>query len=453
MTEQVFGNGITVKNHAIYMMDGEDATKPSIGPISPLDNTNNNSLKPWANWGTNDKLPTEMAIKLEGCGVLSAGVDAKARIAIGKGLQPFLLTDIDQEGKEQLEHVSDPEIHEWIEENDLFEYCFQSMFNEFGYGWASSQIILNGDRNYINRLVATDVHDARLQKRDNVTGTINTLYLSASFDRLSADDPNSVKKVPILKEKFEMEELVKTAKTGRGEFAVLHRKRRNGRQYYPYPLWYAADKWAAVAMQIPDFKKSLHENQMHVKYLVTISQQYFRELYGGNWDTFSPQKRKEAFDEKVDEIDKHLTGTDKAGKTIMSLNFFDKVTGKEIQTIKIEALDDLLKEGKMLPDSSAANAEILFALMINPALIGAGNYGGSSIGNNAGGSNVRESFLTQMMLLEPERKRMSRIMNIISKFNGWSDKLNKDNKRLVWRYPSGLLTTLDTGKSTKSETL
>lgn len=446
------------QSQSIFMLEGEDATKVTVGPISPLDTTNGNASgsKPWAIWGSDDKLPTTMATKLEGCGVLNAVVDGKARIAIGKGLQPFMLTNINEEGKEELEFVSEPEILEWMEENNLFEYAFSSMFNEFAYGWAASQVILNGDRNYINRLVATDVHDARLQIRDNNTGLINQIYLSASFDKLQAFDQNYVKPIPVLKENFEAEALQKIIQdgtAGRGEFALLHRKRRNGRQYYPYPLWYAADKWVSVAMQVPEFKKALHENQAHVKYMITISQQYFRQMHGSKWDTYTPEKRKQLFDEKADEIDTYLTGTTKAGKAIVSMNYVDQVTGKEIDTIKIEAIDDLLKDGKMLPDSSAANAEICFANMMNPALIGAGNYGGNSIGTNAGGSNVRESLMSQIMLLEPERKRMSKVMNLVSKINGWSDRLNKDGKRLVWRYPSGLLTTLDTGKSTKSETL
>jgi hypothetical protein len=130
-----------------------------------------------------------------------------------------------------------------------------------------------------------------------------------------------------------------------------------------------------------------------------------------------------------------------------------------------------LTDGKLLPDSGAANSEILFALMINPALMGAGNPGGKAYGDTSGGSNVRESFLVQIMIMEAERRLNASVFNVIKKFNGWSERLEKKptvvpmvgagpvtpqsrivTPRLVFRHPTGLLTTLDTGKSTKSET-
>ena len=53
------------------------------------------------------------------------------------------------------------------------------------------------------------------------------------------------------------------------------------------------------------------------------------------------------------------------------------------------------------------------------------------------------------MLLEWERRQNARIYNVVKQYNKWNTRLETDNKRLVFRYPSGLLTTLDTGKSTK----
>jgi hypothetical protein len=87
--------------------------------------------------------------------------------------------------------------------------------------------------------------------------------------------------------------------------------------------------------------------------------------------------------------------------------------------------------------------------MVNPALMGAGQPGGA-YSANAGGSNVRESYLVQMMLLEEERKMNLTHLNTVKRYNGWDKKFDKP---LVFRHQSGLLTTLDTGKSTKNEML
>jgi hypothetical protein len=120
--------------------------------------------------------------------------------------------------------------------------------------------------------------------------------------------------------------------------------------------------------------------------------------------------------------------------------------------IKVEAIDDKFADGKLLPDSSAANVEICIASIMNPAYLGAGSVGSASHGSQSGGSNIRESLQTQIMMHEQARKEIINLLNVVKRFNGWDEKY-KDQGRLVFRFQSSLLTTLDTGKSTKNENL
>jgi hypothetical protein len=133
-------------------------------------------------------------------------------------------------------------------------------------------------------------------------------------------------------------------------------------------------------------------------------------------------------------------------------SYRNPATGELEPDIDIKVIDDKFKDGALLPDSTAANSEIIFSMMMNPALMGNGQPGGP-YSNNAGGSNVRESYLVQLMLMEAERKEIARELWIVSEINGWNKKYNSATQRLVWRFPSGLLTTLDTGKSTKGEVM
>jgi hypothetical protein len=426
------------------------------------------SSRPWSDWGDNNNLPASMACDIEKCGVLNAALDAKPRIAVGKGLQPFLLLNVDKEGKEDLEFVNDSEIHDFLEFNDSFNFSLNSIYDRCGFGWNTLQLLLSRNRQKINRIKRTDVVTARLEKKDD-NGQINNLYLCHDWDLVPAVDSDYLKKVPILEEGAEYFDLIGRA-TG-FEFAIINRQMRNGRGYYPPPLWYSAKGWVDVAKSIPQFKIALFRNQITVKYLVTISQSYWTRIHR-LWDSYTPEKKLEVMNNKLDEIDKYLSGIDNQYKSIFSTSYIDPVTKQEIPDIKIEVLDDKVREGKLLPDSAAANSEILFANCVNPALVGAGQPGGA-YANNAGGSNIRESFLVQIMLLEAERRDNAKVFNIIKNYNGWSKRLEvernvfaatpvgntatltpvKMKPRLVFRYPSGLLTTLDTGKSTKGEVL
>jgi hypothetical protein len=458
------GIGYSSHTKAAYILPGNNANAKKFS--APVERDTAVS-QPYADWGTNNDLPIKMAKDIEECGVLSAALDAKARIAVGKGLQPFLLMGVDKEGKEELEWVNDSEIHDWFELNDSFGYSINSIYDRCSYGWSPSQLLLSRNRQKINRIKRTDVVTARLAKKDT-NGFINNLYLSADWEQYNTANSEHVKTIPILEEGAEYFDIIE--RSSGFEFAVINRQMRNGRGYYPPTLWYSAKRWVDHAKSIPAVKNSMMNNEMTIKYMVTISMSYWKRIHK-QWDTYTPQKRQEVMDTKLKEIDDYLSGVENQYKSIITSSYFDPVSKQEVPDIKIEVLDDKIKDGKLLTDSAAANSEILFALCVNPALVGAGQPGGA-YANNAGGSNIRESYLVQLMLLEWERRDSARIFNIVKNYNGWAKRLEveksifaavqgnntattekKVKPRLVFRYPSGLLTTLDTGKSTKGEVL
>lgn len=460
------GIGYSTKTKAAFLFPtGENADGKRFS--SPAEKTQN-AGRPWADWGVSNDLPLSMAKDIENCGVLSAALDAKSRIAVGKGIMPHLLLNMDKEGKEELEYVNDPEIHDWMENNNSFKYSLNNVYDKCGYGWNVTQLLLSRNRKKINRIRRTDVANARLEKRDRKTGVISQVFICDEWDQSPSADSEYVSKIALLEEDSEYMDLLD--RTANFEFAVINRQLRNGRGYYPPPLWYSAKSWVDIAKSVPSMKKAMFNNQMTIKYLVTISQGYWRRIHT-QWDSFTAQKRQDIIDAKLSEIDRYLSGTENQYKSIFANSYIDPVTKQEIADIKIDVLDDKVKDGKLLPDSAAGNSEILFANMVNPALMGAGQPGGA-YSNNAGGSNIRESYLTQLMMLESERRDSAKIFGIVKQYNGWSERLEvsrtmvsmgpapaatnlekKITPRLVFRYPSGLLTTLDTGKSTKGEVL
>jgi hypothetical protein len=440
------GIGYSKKTKAAYLVptaeqtDGKKFSVPQEGPAA--------TPTAYAYWGPNNDLPDKMAKDIECTPVLAAALDAKPRIAVGKGITPFYLISTDPDGKEQLEAVRDPEMEDFFEMNDSFGYSINSCYDLFGYGWTVSQLLLSRNRKKINRIKRTDVVECRLEKKDK-SGIINNVYLSDDWQCNNQITSEYVKKIPILNEGAELYDLVE--RSAGYEFSIINRNMRNGKSYYPPPLWYSGKHWVDIAKSVPKMKTALFNNQMTIKYLVTISMNYWKRIHQ-KWDTYTPEKRKQLMDDKLNEIDKYLTGNENQYKSIFANSYIDPVTKQEVADIKIDVLDDKVKDGKLLPDSAAANSEILFALNINPALFGAGQPEGA-YSNNAGGSNIREAFMMQLMLLEWERRQNARIFNVVKKYNGWSDRLEAGGKKLVFRYPSGLLTTLDTGKSTKPEVM
>lgn len=442
---QIHGN-IGYSAQAVFMSDGFTGNDFKDPAVTGLTNKDKLTQGPWALWGADNKLPITFADHIENCGVLSAALDAKARIATGKGIQPFTIENILPDGTEELKWVNDSEINEWLEDNQLFDKCLDFSYDKNGYGWRCGSYSLNLKRDKISRINRKDIFECRLQKKAS-NGVIKSIYMSADWPNNSTGfNKEAHIQLTALLEGNELQDL-KSRSTGY-EFAFIDRKRRNGRQYYPMPLWYAAQEWVKLARSVPGHKNTQFKRQIQLQYVVTISQKYWDTLYA-NWATMEVEKKMEIVNAKYDEIDMWLSGSANAYKSLFCFSYVDPVTGKEVKDIQVEVIDDKAKDGKMLPDSAAANSEILFALMVNPALMGAGQPGGP-YSSNAGGSNVRESYLVQMMLLEEERKMNLTHLNVVKRYNGWASRFDKP---LVFRHQSGLLTTLDTGKSTKNEML
>ena len=113
--------------------------------------------------------------------------------------------------------------------------------------------------------------------------------------------------------------------------------------------------------------------------------------------------------------------------------------GKPEEQWVIESLDNKYKEGDKLVTSAAANSEILFSLMINPNVLGAGMPGGTYAGNQ-GGSNIREAFLVNIANAWLDRQNILDPIEAILEFNGVKD--------VQLRFRNTILTTLDSGAGT-----
>jgi hypothetical protein len=445
-----------------------DDTRPAVEPvIQPTTGT------PWSYWGSNNMMPGDIADDIANCGVLAAGLDAKARIGTGKGMQPFLLWNIDQDGKEILEWVSDTEIHDWLELNESFEFGYDSSFDKHAYGWNCGSYLLNLGKDKINRVIRHDVYEARLEKQNPKTGLIDNLYLSGDWKQAgtSFDDTKQIK-INLLEEGNELESLKANVKSGGNttQFAFCNRTLRNGAHFYPIPTYRSGKAWIKIARSVPSFKNAMFKNQITLKYMVLVHPKYWEDRFGQvNWSKLTIEERLAKQEDFYTKLDAWLSGEDNSYKSLFTGGFIDQVSGKFVPYVEVTVLDNKAKDGEHLPDSGAANSEILFALMINPALMGAGNPGGNAYGDSSGGSNVRESFLVQIMIMEAERRLNASVFNPVKAFNGWQKRLEIEQTivgqfgpntaqsrivkpRLVFRYPTGLLTTLDTGKSTKTET-
>lgn len=396
-----------------------------------------------AMWGSSNLLPQEMAADIEATGVLSAAIDAKARIALGKGPYPARIIGLNDDGYEQLKFEQDSEIQDWLEMNNAYEYGYKTLRDMFGYGNAFTQILLSQDRTKIWGFKREDPAECRFEKISEASQRIHNVYMSGDWSMYSSPgegkDPRYAT-IPLLDRDYPLYDLM--SRTSGHNYMLSLQYALNGRKYYAPSPWYAAKRWVKIAQGVPEMKEAMFKNQMTIKYLIDIHPEFW-SVYDSRYDTANDDLKKSIVKDLYKKIDEYLVGGNNAYKSLVSTMVTDKATNEVVPGIKVTALDDKIKDGKLLPDSAAANIEILLPLMINSALFGVDMPGGAAYGGGAGsGSNIREGYLVQVMLVEFERRQISKIFDIAKRMNGW-------DKSLVLRYPNQILTTLNTGKNTQ----
>lgn len=471
---EIFGDvAVSNKNSAIIVAMGlTDVERGLRSPYAdcPAPTTMVFDGTPWSPWGnTHNMEPWYIADDIKNIGVLHGGLDAKANIANGKGIKPFLRTNIGGDGKEELEYVADSEIEEFLDRSNTYNYGYFGKYDSLAYGFRAGGLVMNLGRTKIDRVVRHDVYEVRLAKKDASTRRSMDLYLSAEWEKAGASfDKKLQEKIPLLQEGNEHDDLIEMLKKDAKslEFGFVNRTLRNGEHYYPTPLYRSNRAWFKIARNVPASKIAMFKNSITTLRIFTIHPKFWEDRFGREtWAKYSIQEKTDKVNIYYNKINDWIGGVDNGYKSLFTGGFVEITTGKLVPYITVETLDDKVTDGKYLLESGAANVEILFPLMIQPALMGAGNPSGNAYGDTSGGSNIREAFLIQLMVTEPLRRETASIFKTISKFNGWNKRLERERTivtptgsrvakdRLVWRHPSNLLTTLDTGKSTKAENL
>jgi hypothetical protein len=414
-------------------------------PITPTIPEDKLGSMPWSPWGCNNLLPMEMAEDISTCGFLNSIIDMKMRFGVCNGPVP-VITEFNKESgqKEIKEYCDDAEIADFLEANNIFFQSQAWIRDQLGFGQAVGRFGINKKKDAkIVTMQRDDVTEFRYNKK-NTKGLIEKIWLSAEWNKVRSPEDKKVFSVPLLNGYSPADDMQRRFSKNEGrEFAFTFRYPGMNQHYYSMPLWYAAIKWVKIAQGVPEMKAAIFENSIHVKYIVIIHEQYWTKAFGPEWKKYTEPQRKEKMDKVFDDIDKFLVGSKNAYKSIFTTGYRDK-EGNTWTDIEIKSVEDTMKDGKLLPDSAAANSEIAFAMHFNPALFG-GNQKAGLYQQESGGSSVREAGLMQVILMELERQNIRRALSIPKKFNGWDKRI----PGLDFIIPATVLTTLDTGAGSK----
>jgi len=392
-----------------------------------------------ASWGANNDYPQKIvkAIKMSGSG--SSALRFLRKSHYGNGLV-LMTNQPDDNGKKQPKLVDlsvYPEIKDFFKKSMFPKVMKEIIADMEWFSIAFPEYILSNNFQTINRVKRHQAAWCRFELMDEKSGLVEHVYISEKFGKasVSADSP-FVAKVPVIDSYWTPEEVKEYCKANniykfvRPVFYPLIDE-----AYYPQAEWHSVvnNGWLDVANSIPDFKKNIFLNQVSIKFVIEIDERYFEAVYAQNWADFTIEERKTIRQNLIDGVNESLVGNKNAAKSIQSMMFVDD-KGVQTSAIKITAVDDKLKDGSYLPEAEAANSEILFALGVDPSLIGAGIPGGK-LGAGSG-SDKREAFTILQALKKTDRETTLEIYDFIAGYNGWDDTLEA-------QFENTVLTTLD----------
>lgn len=393
-------------------------------------------------WGADNKFPIEANKQISTTSVLNTGLKFLHRLTVGQGIFACKVKSWDDKGNEVFEPVTDPQIHKLIN-GRMIRQCLEKVCRDYlKFGNGAVQMLPNQAGNGIVGLNPLNAIYYRYTVPDE-WGACKCIVSSDWPDVPGTHQNGKPAILPCLMDydpDLHVEWLKVKGKLDK-PFVYPVRDSWSNDDYYGEPIWLPSYilGWVDVAHMVPQFLKKAYQNQITWKWHVQIPYSYWEKKFPA--DKYKDvEARKSDINKHMDDIEANLCGLENAEKPLFTHYAINEANGKVEEEWKITALDNKYKGGENLVTSAAANSEILFSLMVNPNVLGAGMPGGSYAGNQ-GGSNIREAFLVNIANAWIDRQNILDPINMMLRVNGIKD--------VELRFRNTILTTLDTGAGTQ----
>lgn len=416
-------------------------------PSIPVSRTEEEGKKQWIPWGVNDDFPVAMWAEIKKNGVASSAMRLLIYKLYGQNLVPAIIEDFNSDtgqfNYKPLKLSGEPEIREFMMRTNMNQWRLRVIQDYLACANSFPMVSLLDSRDKIAKLGHDKAHKFRYAPFDTGLGRVPNVFRSANFPSPRPEEMQTIACIDSFNWYEEIDRIKLADNNQLYVFPTTFPDFLN--DYYSIVYWdgIRQNGWLEISNSIPGYKKEIFKNQTTIKYHIQIPYTYWTSMYEGTWQKMTQAQRDKVVNDKLLEMDLYLKGSKNAMKTFVSHFNVNKSTGKSEDKWEIIPIDDKIKSDAYLPDSSAANAEILFSMLVNPAVFGVGMPGGSYTGgSNNGGSNIRESWLVMNAINEADRNVIYQILDFAREFNGW-------NPDLTWITMDKVLTTTDTGGGTK----
>jgi len=315
--------------------------------------------------------------------------------------------------------------------------------------------------NNIEQLLLERLMDYKILGNCFLEYTINKAYnkivgiyhLEAEFSRFSKVENNKIKEIHYKSDWTSSEQAEKITYITKRDFRTLDIAKLKlkkfamhscfpspGRSLYampPHAGLMKTDGWLDYANSVPGIMNSINKNASDLKWHIKIPYSYWPSIHE-NWTTLSIDEQNKIIDEKLDEMNKWLSGGKNAGKSFISHFATDPITGKSLAGWEITSLESKDAKDKFLTSIQEADAQTARSIGVDVSLANIQASGGKM--GSGSGSDKRTAFTnTQLMSYADALIILEPLINV-----KW---INKWPENLVFYFKYDQPTTLNENHS------
>lgn len=370
-------------------------------------------------WGENNDFPQLVIKDIEKSTVLPSVLERKTSMMYGGGIVYGIITGVNKDGSKIFEAQELPEIEAFMEASNVPLYAFEGLHDVNTFSNGFPELVLSKNRQKVVRISIQEAAWTRYMKPKSGKGLPTHVVINANWDNGGTATDEYATQVPIL-DPYDDAVAQLRSRTDGFKYIYPISIPSPDKALYQLASWNSVRRsgWLDVAGAIPEFKKSLFKNQLSVKYIVIIHSAYWEWKYG-DWEGLDQAEKLRLISDELTAFDNVMSGTNGAGKTVMSTTILDKRTNQEVEAFKITAIDDKLKDGLYIEDSAEASSHIYTAVGVAPSLMGVSP--GKGMGDGAGGgSEPRVLFNNFVSTAQFHLDLVLAPLNLIARYNNWT---------------------------------
>jgi hypothetical protein len=369
-----------------------------------------------APWGEDNLFPQAVIKDIEKNTALGSVLERKAATMYGGGLVYGTIIGAEKNGAKIFEGQYLPEIEDFLDGTASGRYAMEALLDICTFANAFPEFILSKNRAKIVGISTQDAAWCRYGMPKK--GLVENVFINANWDNGGSATDQFVTKVPVIDPYYDAVGSLK-ARTDGFKYIYPLSVPSPDKALYQLASWNAVRRsgWLDVAAAIPEFKKMLFKNQLSVKYLVEIHSAYWEWKYG-DWDGLTIDEKRGLIEAELTAFNNVMSGTNGAGKTVMTTTLLDKATGQQVSAFKVTAIDDKLKDGIYIEDSQEAYSHIYTAVGYAPSLMGVSPGKGMGAGAG-GGSEPRVLFSNFISTAQFHMDLVLEPLNLIARYNNW----------------------------------